>query len=88
MPDSQSDLISLRNLGPVSIRWLHGAGISTVAELRRIGPAAAYGRVSLREGRAVSLNFLYSLHAALSDIGWEEVTDADKARLRREAGVD
>lgn len=88
MPDSQSDLINLRNLGPVSVRWLCGAGISTTAELRRLGPVAAFGRVSLREGRAVSLNFLYSLYAALHDIAWEEVTDAQKATLRQEAGVD
>ncbi|HET9985571.1 MAG TPA: TfoX/Sxy family DNA transformation protein [Longimicrobiales bacterium] len=30
-----SDLLQLRNLGPVSIRWLTGAGITTVSELRR-----------------------------------------------------
>jgi len=57
MPDSQSDLINLRNFGPVSVHWLCGAGISTVAELHK----------GYRLGK---------------------VTDAEKATLRREAGVD
>jgi DNA transformation protein and related proteins len=86
MPDA--GLLALRNLGPVSVRWLESAGITSVEELRRVGAAAAYGRVSLREGRAVSLNFLYSLYAALEDIGWDEVPERAKARLRREAGLE
>ena len=85
MPDP--GLLALRNLGPVSVRWLESAGITSVEELRRVGPAAAYGRVSLREGRAVSLNFLYSLYAALEGIGWDEVPERVKERLRREAGL-
>jgi DNA transformation protein len=85
---SGPELRQLRNLGPVSVRWLESAGITSVAELRRIGPAAAWGRVSLREGRAVSLNFLYSLYAALEGIRWDEVPDREKVRLRREAGLE
>jgi glutathione peroxidase len=52
MPDSKSDLINLRNLGPFGVRWLCGAGISTLAELRRPRPRGGLwsGVVARREG--------------------------------------
>lgn len=80
-------LAALPNLGPASARWLVGAGIGTVAELRRIGAVEAFGRVSVREGRAATTNLLYALYAALEGKHWTEVTAADKARLRRAAGL-
>jgi DNA transformation protein and related proteins len=84
----ERDLVSLPNLGPVSARWLAGAGITTVAELRRIGAVAAFGRVAVREGHAATANLLYALHAALEGKHWTEVTAAEKAQLRRAAGLD
>jgi hypothetical protein len=71
----------------VSTRWLAGAGITTIEELRRVGAVAAFGRVTLREGRAATANLLYALHAALDGRHWTEVTPAEKARLRKEAGL-
>lgn len=59
---SEEELAALPNLGPASARWLVGAGISTVAELRRAGPIAAFGRVAVREGRAATANLLYALY--------------------------
>ena len=84
---SETELAGLRNLGPVSARWLVGAGITSVAELKRVGAVAAFGRVAVREGRAATANLLYALHAALEDKHWTEVTPAEKARLRRAAGL-
>jgi DNA transformation protein len=72
----------------VSVRWLEAAGITSVADLRRIGAVAAYGRVSFQQGKQVSLNLLYALHAALKGVRWDEVTTAEKRRLRREAGLE
>ena len=83
---SEEELAALPNLGPASARWLVGAGISTVAELRRAGPIAAFGRVAVREGRAATANLLYALYGALEGKHWTEVTPAEKARLRRAAG--
>lgn len=85
---TQHELASLPNLGPASARWLAGAGIDTIAELRRIGVVAAFGRVALREGRAATANLLYALYAALEGKHWTEVTPAEKARLRRAAGLE
>jgi hypothetical protein len=84
---SEEELAALPNLGPASARWLVGAGITTVAELRRVGAVAAFGRVAVREGRAATAGLLYALHAALEGMHWTEVTAADKARLRRAAGL-
>ncbi len=59
-----------------------------MAELRRVGPVAAFHRVAIREGRAATANLLYALYAALEDKHWTEVTQAEKADLRRVAGLD
>ncbi len=85
---SQRELAALPNLGPASARWLVGAGIGTVAELRRVGPVAAFNRVAIREGRAATANLLYALYAALEDKHWTRVTQAEKASLRHAAGLD
>lgn len=85
---SARELAARPNLGPASARWLVGAGISTVAELRRLGPVAAFNRLALREGRAATANLLYALYAVLEDKHWTEVTRAEKARLRQAAGLD
>lgn len=85
---NQHELANLPNLGPASARWLVGAGIDSIAELRRIGAVAAFGRVAVREGRAATANLLYALHAALEGKHWTEVSPAEKARLRRAAGLE
>ena len=81
-------LAELPNLGPASARWLIGAGTGTVTKLRRVGAVAAFNRVAIREGRAATANLLYALYAALEDKHWTEVTQAEKASLRRAAGLD
>lgn len=82
------DLAALPNLGPASARWLVGAGIRTVSELRRIGPVSAFQRVAIREGPAATANLLYALYAAIENKHWTEITGKEKARLRRAAGLD
>ena len=79
----------LRNLGPVSARWLAAIGVTSADELRRMGAVEAFGRIRLREGRrSATLNLLYALHGALADQPWDEIPEAVKARLRDEAGVE
>lgn len=67
----------LRNLGPASGHWLREAGITTTAELRRLGPILAYRLVKQRAPR-VSLNLLWSLVAGLEDRDWRSLTDEEK----------
>ena len=75
---------SLRNLGPRSGQWLRGVGISTIAELERLGPVVAYRLVKQRRPKA-SLNLLWALAAGLRGIDWRELPEARKKRLRQEA---
>jgi DNA transformation protein len=79
--------LNLPNLGPVSERWLLGIGVESLEALRAMGAVEAYHRIRVREGRAATLNLLYSLHAALEGKRWSEVTPAEKARLKRAAGL-
>jgi DNA transformation protein len=75
---------SLPNLGPKSGQWLREAGITTIAELERLGPVVAYRLVKQRQPNA-SLNLLWALAAGLKGKDWRELTEATKKRLRKEA---
>jgi len=76
---------SLRNLGPTSAAWLAEAGITSVSELRRLGPVLAYRLVRERQPRA-NLNLLWALAAALEGRDWRELTEAEKREMRRSLG--
>jgi DNA transformation protein len=75
---------SLRNLGPKSGQWLRDAGITTIAELERLGPVVAFRLVMQRQPKA-SLNLLWALAAGLKGKDWRELTETTKMRLRKEA---
>ena len=81
------DLTSLRDIGEVSARWLRAVGITTVAELRRVGPPEAYGRVVFRFGKAANRNLLYALAMGLEGRAYNDATDAEKRRLCVAAGI-
>ena len=55
---------SLSNLGPKSGQWLRQAGITTIAELERLGPIVVYRIVKRRQAEA-SRNLLWALAAGL-----------------------
>ena len=76
-------IINLRNLGATSAAWLVEAGIPTVAELRRLGPALAYRLVKQHRPK-VSKNLLWALAAGLADRDWRELTDDEKLELLAE----
>lgn len=75
---------SLRNLGPKSGHWLRDAGITTIAELERLGPVVAFRLVKQRQPKA-SLNLLWAMAAGLKGKDWRELSEAIKKRLRKEA---
>ena len=75
---------SLRNLGPKSGQWLREAGITTIAELERLGPVVAYRLVKQHQPKA-SLNLLWAMAAGLKGKDWRELSEATKNRLRKEA---
>jgi DNA transformation protein len=71
---------TLRNLGPRSEQLLASAGITTVAQLRKLGSVAAYARVRRVSG-SVSLNLLWALEGALTDLPWQEVARVHRTSL-------
>jgi hypothetical protein len=75
---------SLPNLGPKSGQWLREVGITTIADLERLGPVVAFRLVKHRQPKA-SLNLLWALAAGLNGKDWRELTEATKKRLRKEA---
>lgn len=82
-PGGASRLRDLRNLGPASERMLVAAGITTPDELDRLGSLEAYRR-AIAAGGHRSLNFLWSLDAALLDVDWRDLPADRKSLLRRQ----
>jgi DNA transformation protein len=80
-PGGPSRLRDLRNLGPASERMLVAAGINTPDELDRLGSVEAYRR-AIDAGGHRSLNFLWSLDAALLDVDWRDLPPDRKSLLR------
>ena len=75
----------MRNIGPVSRRWLAEVEIHTVEDLRACGAAAVYRMVrDLNSG--VSRNLLWALEGAVQDVHWRVISPERKAELLREVG--
>ena len=74
------DTSELRNLGPKSRQMLARAGITTLAELRRLGSVAAYRKVKQAGGNA-SLNLLWGLAGAIANLPWQAVAREHRASL-------
>lgn len=77
---TDTDLITLRNLGKTSVQWLRATGIHDAAELRRRGPVAAYCAVRARGFRA-SRTLLFAIAGALQDVHWNRLDPAYKQQL-------
>jgi DNA transformation protein len=89
MPSVNDGLVSapiesLWNLGPKSSQWLREAGISTIAELSRLGPVVAYRIFKQRRPKA-SLTLLWALAAGLKGLVWRKLTQETRKQLGREA---
>jgi DNA transformation protein len=83
--DAGLTLEDMKNLGPTSARRLRAIGIRTPADLRRLGAIEAY--VQLRNAFPAETTpvALYSLHGALLDVRWYELSDEVTAALRSAA---
>ncbi|MDX1414415.1 MAG: TfoX/Sxy family DNA transformation protein [Candidatus Promineifilaceae bacterium] len=74
----------MRNLGPVSSNWLAEIGIYNVDDLRAAGVIPTYKLLKEIYPQRVSLNLLWGLEAAVRDIDWRELTEADKEALKKQ----
>ncbi|MCP5350116.1 MAG: TfoX/Sxy family protein [Oceanospirillaceae bacterium] len=73
-------LSELPGLGPKSQAMLANAGITTLAELRELGAVQAYLRVRASNSQA-SLNLLWALEGALSNLPWQQVAREQRSSL-------
>jgi DNA transformation protein len=78
----ETDIESLTGIGRVSAAWLRRAGIRTRADLQRIGVVEAYKRVC-GTGVKPSLNLLWAMEGALTDMHWTLLTPHRRDELRR-----
>ena len=78
-------VVDLHSLGPVTAARLAEIGIDTPEALIEAGAVEAYRRLKFRFGRAVTLNALYGLDAAIRNVHWRAIDEERKAELRRKA---
>lgn len=76
-------IAKLPNLGPKSAEMLGNVGIFTRQELETVGVVRAFSLVQ-QAGFTPSLNLLWAMEGALSDIPWEALPAAVKELLREE----
>ncbi len=78
---------ALKNIGATLSARLATIGVSTRADLARMGPAKAYRLLNAQAGKRLPVCYnLYSLEAALRDMDWRQLSEADKQALKHEAG--
>jgi DNA transformation protein len=76
----RTSIADLPNIGPKSRQVLALAGITTLAQLRKLGSVAAYVRAR-QVGTNVSLNLLWALEGALSGLPWQTVAREHRTSL-------
>ncbi|WP_415900385.1 TfoX/Sxy family DNA transformation protein [Neptuniibacter sp. QD48_11] len=72
----------MRNIGPVSRRWLAEIEIYSLADLEQVGPIATYKMIKSMRGGKVSINLLWALVGALEGIDCRDLSPERKAELR------
>ena len=82
MPEQTHDLAQLENLGERSAQMLSAAGITTIGQLRDLGPAVAFLAVK-QAGLRPSMNLLWAIAAGLQQRHWTDLSAAEKAALRQ-----
>lgn len=79
----RSALDSTLNLGSKSTAWLRACGITTLEQVRRLGPVEACRRLRAK-GFTVSVLMAYALEGALSGTHWNALPHETKVGLRAE----
>ena len=77
------DLSGLKNIGPTIKKRLNQIGVTTKADLARIGPVRAYQRICQKNpGKTIPVcYYLYSLQGALMGVHWDRLPKRMKNKL-------
>ncbi|EAR62410.1 TfoX/Sxy family DNA transformation protein [Neptuniibacter caesariensis] len=73
----------MRNIGPVSRRWLAEVDVYDLADLKQVGVIGTYRMVCAVKGKKVSLNLLWALEGALQEIDCRDLSPECKAELKQ-----
>lgn len=87
--NDKAPVITLRNIGPKTSKWLEAAEIRTVGDLRRVGAVEAFLRVQASQPHnktARNLMFLYALWGALNDFDCLYLPSDIKEMLKQAVG--
>jgi excinuclease ABC subunit C len=89
-PNDDPAVGELTNIGPTIAKRLADIGVRRRSDLERLGPAGIYRQLKEKmKGQTVPCcYYLYSLEGALRGIAWDRLSDEERRRLRRSAGVD
>jgi len=68
----------VKNIGPVSRRWLAEVGVESLADLEALGPITTYRLIRSMRGGKVSLNLLWALVGALEGLDSRQLSQARK----------
>lgn len=76
-----SDLVTIKHIGPSTARALIAAGVPDAATLRRLGAHEAY-RALLLAGEKPHFVWYYVMHMALQGRPWNDCRGSEKEALR------
>ncbi|MBT2131041.1 TfoX/Sxy family DNA transformation protein [Aliiroseovarius lamellibrachiae] len=82
LDQSDHPVSSIRNLGPASDESFSRAGIHTAAQLRELGPDAAYEKLLLAGSKPHFIGY-YAMVMGLQGRPWNDCKGKEKEALRR-----
>ncbi len=87
IPSAEVSVVTLKNIGPQSAKWLAAVGIVTKKDLEDIGAVNAF-RLMRSNGYNVTPVMLYALQGALMDLHWNRLPGKLKDEIRARARAD
>lgn len=72
---------TLRNIGPITGKWLAAVGIHTLDDLKQVGVVNAYNLVKAN-GYNANLNLRWVLQGALTEMRWTKIPATIRQQLK------
>ncbi len=75
-----------KNIGPTILKKLNKIGVYSIEDLKIMTPAVAYIEICKQNKDKTTplCYYLYSLHGALINMHWKDLSDKTKERLRKQ----
>lgn len=81
-------LTALPNIGVKLASMLHDVGIQDLQGIKKAGAANLYKKLQAFSGKRLPVcYYLYSLEGAIRNTDWRDLSDGQKQKLCREAGL-